>query len=63
MPVYFMDGALGRNFPPPLTHPEQFYGFMGAAISWLCAFLLIASHVQLFRAFMLAAVLKRPVSH
>jgi len=28
-----MEDALSRNFPPPLRHPEQFYGFIGVAIA------------------------------
>jgi hypothetical protein len=59
LPQYFMEGVLSRNFPPPPTHPEQFYGFIGVAVAWQCAFLLIASDVQRFRPFMLAAVLEK----
>jgi hypothetical protein len=59
VPQYFMEEALNRNFPPPLTHPEQFYGFVGVAVAWQYAFLVIASDVQRFRSFMLPAVLEK----
>jgi hypothetical protein len=59
VPQYFMEGALNRNFPPPLTHPEQFYGFIGVALAWQFAFLFVASDVQRFRPFMLPAVLEK----
>ena len=58
-PQYFMEDALNRNFPPPLTHPEQFYGFLGVAIAWQCAFLLIARDVHRFRLFMQPAVFEK----
>ena len=59
VPQYFMESALNRHFPPPLTHPELFYGFIGVAIAWQCAFLLIARDPQRFRLFMLPAVLEK----
>jgi len=59
LPQYFMEETLSRNFPPPLTHPEQFYGFIGVALAWQCAFLLIACDVQRFRLFMLPATLEK----
>ena len=30
-PLYFMFNLIGRNDPPPITHPAFFYGFIGAA--------------------------------
>jgi hypothetical protein len=54
-----MEQTLNRAFPPPLTHPEHFYCFIGVAISWQCAFLLIVRDPQRFRLFMLPAVLEK----
>ena len=59
LPQYFMEVTLNRNFPPPLTHPDQFYGFLGVATAWQFAFLLIARDVQRFRLFMLPAVVEK----
>jgi hypothetical protein len=50
---------MSRQFPPPLTHPEHFYGFIGVAIAWQCAFLLIARDIQRYRFFILPAVLEK----
>ncbi len=59
LPQYFMEERLGRDFPPPLNHPEHFYGFIGVALAWQVAFLVIASDVRRYRAFMLPAVLEK----
>ncbi len=59
LPQYFLEDSINRNFPPSLTHPEQFYGFIGVSLAWQCAFLLIASNVARFRIFMLAAILEK----
>ena len=32
MPLYFMFDLIGRQDPPPITHPAFFYGF--AASAW-----------------------------
>jgi hypothetical protein len=59
LPQYFMEGRFSRDFPPALTHPEHFYGFLGVAVAWQCAFLLIARDVGRFRPFMLPAVVEK----
>jgi hypothetical protein len=59
LPQYFMEQTLNRHFPPPLTHPEHFYGFIGVALAWQVVFLLIARDPVRFRLFMLPAVLEK----
>jgi len=59
LPQYFMERTLGQRFPPAINHPEQFYGLIGVAIAWQCAFLLIACDVERYRLFMLPAVLEK----
>jgi hypothetical protein len=59
LPQYFMEKKLGQQFPPSITHPEQFYGFIGVAVAWQFAFLLIASDVERYRLFMLPAILEK----
>jgi len=41
-PLYFMLDIMGRNHPPPITHPEFFYSFVGVALAWQLAFFVIA---------------------
>lgn len=58
-PQYFMEDRIARDFPPPLNHPEHFYGFIGVALVWQIAFLLIASDVRRYRLFMIPAALEK----
>jgi hypothetical protein len=51
-PLYFMFDLIGRNDPPPITHPGFFYGFVGLALSWQIAFLVIATDPVRFRPLM-----------
>ena len=31
LPLYFAEEQLARGFPPAFTHPELYYGFIGAS--------------------------------
>jgi len=59
LPQYFLEGRLGRDFPPAITHPEHFYGFIGVALAWQFVFLLVAGDPVRYRAMMLPAVLEK----
>jgi purine-cytosine permease-like protein len=59
LPQYFLEAQIGRDYPPPITHPEHFYGFVGLAVVWQFAFLLIASDVVRFRPLMPLAVAEK----
>lgn len=58
-PQYFMEGKIGRDYPPPITHPEHFYGFIGVALAWQFVFLLIARDPLRYRPLMIVAVLEK----
>ena len=59
LPQYFLEDQIGRDYPPPITHPDQFYGFVGVAVAWQVAFLIIATDPIRFRPMMVAAVLEK----
>jgi hypothetical protein len=59
LPQYFLEDRIGRDFPPAITHPEQFYGFVGIALAWQFAFLVIARDPVRYRALMPVAVLEK----
>jgi hypothetical protein len=60
-PLYFLFDLVGKNDPPPITHPGFYYGFVGVALVWQFAFLIIASDPIRFRLLMIAAILEKLV--
>jgi len=59
VPQYFMEARIGRDFPPPITHPEHFYGFVGVALAWQVLFFIIARDPVRFRPAMIPAMLEK----
>jgi hypothetical protein len=59
VPQYFLEAKNGRDFPPPINHPEYYYGFIGVAVAWQVAFLVIAKDPVRYRMMMLPAVLEK----
>jgi hypothetical protein len=58
-PLYFLFDVIGRNDPPPITHPGFFYGFVGVALAWQVAFIFIATDPARFRPLMIPSVLEK----
>jgi hypothetical protein len=58
-PLYFMENQIGQQTPPEITHPEYFYGFIGVALAWQIAFLLIGQDPVRYRLLMLPAILEK----
>lgn len=59
LPQYLLETKIGRDFPPAITHPEFFYGFLGVAIAWQVAFLIVATDPMRFRPLMIPAILEK----
>lgn len=59
VPLYFLYDFIGKQDPPALTHPQFYYGFVGVALIWQVAFLVIASDPLRFRPFMILSVLEK----
>ena len=59
LPQYFLEAKTGRDFPPPITHPEYYYGFIGVAAAWQVLFLILARDPVRYRAMMIPAVLEK----
>lgn len=55
LPQYFLESQL----VPPTTHPEQFYGFVGLALVWQFAFVLISRDVLRYHMLMPITVLEK----
>ena len=61
LPQYFLEAKTGRDFPPAITHPEYYYGFIGIAVAWQIVFLIISRDPIRYRPMMLAAVVEKAV--
>jgi hypothetical protein len=60
-PLYFMFALISKNDPPPITHPGFFYGFVGLAMVWQLAFILVARDPIRFRPMMIPAIFEKLV--
>lgn len=59
VPQYFLESQIGRDQPPAITHPEYFYGFVGVAVSWQIAFLIIARDPRRYRLLIIPGILEK----
>src|SRR3954468_13083914 len=58
-PLYFAFDVIGRQYPPPINHPDFFYGFAGVSIAWQIAFLVIGRDPERLQPMMLPAMLEK----
>ncbi|MGE5244819.1 MAG: hypothetical protein ACM3SQ_11385 [Betaproteobacteria bacterium] len=58
-PMYFLEGTIGQRTPPPVTHPEYYYGFVGVGLVWQLLFLMISYNPVRYRPVMLIAILEK----
>ncbi len=59
LPLYLFESALAEYMQPLTNRPEQYYGFVGVALAWQMAFLLISRDVVRFRPMMLPAIAEK----
>ncbi len=59
LPLYFMEEQTGRDYPPPITHPEYYYGFIGIAVAWQLVFLVMSRDPVRYRPLMLPAIVEK----
>ena len=58
-PLYFSFDVVGRFYPPAITHPDFFYGFIAVAIAWQIGFLLIGRDPAGLHTMMIPAILEK----
>lgn len=59
LPQYFLEAQIGRDYPPPITHPENFYGFIGVTLAWQVVFLVLSTDPARYRPMMIPAILEK----
>ncbi len=58
-PLYFLYDLTARLAPPAITHPEFYYGFVGAALVWQFVYFTIGGDPVRFRPIMILAVMAK----
>ena len=59
IPQYFLESRNGIAYPPPINHPEYYYGFVGVAIAWQIGFLIISRDPRRYGPLMIATVVEK----
>jgi hypothetical protein len=58
-PLFFMYDLIGRQDPPPITHPQFFYAFVSVAMVWQFVFFVIATDPARFRPMILMSIFEK----
>jgi hypothetical protein len=58
-PQYLLEDQINRDYPPAITHPEYFYGFIGLGVAWQVAFLVMARDPARFRMLLIPSILEK----
>ena len=58
-PLFFLADEINRRFPPPITHPQYFYGFLALAWVFQLVFFVIASDPIRFRPLIIPAIFEK----
>jgi hypothetical protein len=58
-PLYFMFNLIGRQDPPPITHPAFYYGFISVGLAFQVAFILTARDPVRLRPMMIPSMLEK----
>jgi len=59
LPMYLLEEKTGHDFPPPITHPEYYYGFIGVAVAWQVLFIVLSRDPARYRPMMIPAILEK----
>jgi len=59
LPLYFLEDKTGRDYPPPITHPEYYYGFIGVTLAWQILLLIISKDPVRYRPIMIMPMLAK----
>lgn len=59
VPNYFLENQNNQQFPPAITHPEYYYGFLGVALAWQIAFFIISRDPVRYRPLLITTVIEK----
>lgn len=58
-PMYFSESQFNIDYPPAISHPEYFYGFIGVTLAWQILFVMISRNVRQYRMMMIPAIFEK----
>ncbi|MGB6331145.1 MAG: hypothetical protein WCC16_00085 [Candidatus Sulfotelmatobacter sp.] len=58
-PLYFIFNVIGRNDPPPITHPAFYYGFVSVSLAFQLVFFVIAKDPVRLRPMIIPSMLEK----
>jgi hypothetical protein len=58
-PQYFLETRTGVDYPPVITHPEYYYGFVGVGLAFQVVFLILSRDPLRYRLMMIPSVLEK----
>jgi hypothetical protein len=61
LPLFFMEAKTGVDYPPPINHPEYYYGFAGVALAWQVLFLVLSKDPVRYRPMIIPAIIEKAV--
>lgn len=59
VPLFFAEDYINRTMPPPITHPDMFYGFLCVTLVWQGLFLMLARDPQRYRPMMIPTMFEK----
>ena len=59
VPMYFFEYKTGLDYPPAITHPEYYYGFIGVGVAWQLLFLFLSKDPVRYRPLMIPAMVEK----
>jgi len=59
VPIFFLEGRIGRDYPPAITHPEYFYAFLCVTLAWQVLYLFMAQDPVRYRPLLIPSVLEK----
>jgi hypothetical protein len=60
-PLFFLESRLGEEYPPPITHPEWYYGFASVTLGWQIVYLMLWHDPLRYRPMLIPAIVGKGV--
>ncbi len=55
-PMFFLETEMGERYPPAITHPEWYYGFVSVTLAWQIVYLMMWRDPLRFRPMLIPAI-------